>query len=232
MAPFATIYSSVAFRHPRIVKGLAAANINGLEVEIPPDFEYGVTNKTPKYLAKFPQGKIPTLETPDGFCLSESTAIAYFLADSGPKREQLLGRDTRERALIQQWVSFSDLEIFETTLPLLLMQLGRSPYDEAAVTRKEGNARRALTYLNGHLKGRKWLVKDDEVTLADLSVGGALSIAFKYYLDKEARAEFPEIPRWYTELTKMKEVADAFGVVETDFIETRLSFQPAGKLDF
>ena len=43
-----------------------------------PAFEMGKTNKSPEYLAKFPMGKVPALETADGKTLYESGAIAYY----------------------------------------------------------------------------------------------------------------------------------------------------------
>jgi elongation factor 1-gamma len=64
--------------------------MNGLEIELPP-FTMNETNKTPEFQAKFPLGKVPTFEGADSFCLTESAAIATYLAQSGPKSGQLLG---------------------------------------------------------------------------------------------------------------------------------------------
>ncbi|KAI3755156.1 hypothetical protein L1987_54951 [Smallanthus sonchifolius] len=43
------------------------------------NFELGVTNLTPEFLKMNPIGKIPVLETPDGFVF-ESNAIARYVA--------------------------------------------------------------------------------------------------------------------------------------------------------
>lgn len=67
------------------------AEMNGLEIEIPP-FTMRETNTTPEFLAKFPLGKVPAFEGADGFLLTESLAIAYYVAQAGPKADQLLGK--------------------------------------------------------------------------------------------------------------------------------------------
>ena len=45
----------------RACKVLIAAQYSGVEVKVvsePPEFQLGVTNKTPEFLAKFPLGKV------------------------------------------------------------------------------------------------------------------------------------------------------------------------------
>src|SRR3569833_3353387 len=89
--------------------------------------EPGVTNKTSWYLAKFPLGKIPGCESRDGaFTLVESNAIAQYLAERGPKKQQLLGATAEERALVSQWIFFFVLlfVLFFVSLVVLLF-LGR-----------------------------------------------------------------------------------------------------------
>lgn len=56
----------------------AVAAFAGLSVDLPENYTHFETNKTPDFLAKFPHGKIPALETKDGFKLFESTAIARY----------------------------------------------------------------------------------------------------------------------------------------------------------
>ena len=48
-------------------------------------------------------GKVPALETSDGFKLFESRAIARFLAESG--NHEIYPQDTKQRALVEQWIS-------------------------------------------------------------------------------------------------------------------------------
>ncbi|KAF2498478.1 glutathione S-transferase [Lophium mytilinum] len=210
--PFATLYTTPNFLHARTTKALAAAHLNSLPLHLPPDFIFGTTNRTPAFLAKFPMGKIPALETATGFYLSEATAIAHYLADSGPKRLQLLGSSPEERAEIQMWISLSDSEIFPNMGAVMGPMMGTAAYDAGVVERGEEAYLRAVRRVETHLKGRKWLVNQNAgPSLADLSVASALFWPFKFMLDGEARGEFPETVGWYTRLLEVEEVREGFG---------------------
>ena len=58
--------------------------------------------RTPDFLEKNPNGRIPLLELADGVCLSESGAILNFLAEGTP----FLPDDGLERARVLQWMFF------------------------------------------------------------------------------------------------------------------------------
>jgi hypothetical protein len=64
------------------IKSVAA--LGGLELEIVADYKHFEDNKKPDFLAKFPHGKIPALEGPNGFNLTEGAAIARYRACSLP----------------------------------------------------------------------------------------------------------------------------------------------------
>ncbi|KAI5448690.1 hypothetical protein KIW84_015912 [Lathyrus oleraceus] len=63
-------------------KILIAAEYVGVKVELAPDFQMGVSNKTPHFLKLNPIGKVPVLETPEG-AVFESNAIARHVARLG-----------------------------------------------------------------------------------------------------------------------------------------------------
>ena len=63
----------------RAFKSLIAAEYNGVDIKVP-KFELGKDNQTPTFLAKSPQGKVPVLETANGGVITESNAIARFVA--------------------------------------------------------------------------------------------------------------------------------------------------------
>ena len=56
---------------------MSAAALSGLEIDTP-SFEFGVTNKSPEFIQKFPLAKIPVFEDNEGFKLIEGTAIARY----------------------------------------------------------------------------------------------------------------------------------------------------------
>src|SRR5216683_6910910 len=65
------------------------------------DILKGVT-RTPEFLAKFPNGRIPAVEFDDGKLLFESNAIIAYFADG----TALLPDDNFERAKVMQWLFF------------------------------------------------------------------------------------------------------------------------------
>ncbi|KAH7002631.1 glutathione S-transferase [Ilyonectria destructans] len=220
MAPFATLHTLVGEQHLHVLKIQAAANINSLLIETPSHFVMHESNKTAEFLAKFPLGKIPALETASGFCLTESSAIAYFISDSGPRREQLLGSDVEERALVQQWIFFADEMLQPSLLPLLLPHLGRANYDENIEMVKVKELHRWLKYLEEHLEGREWLVSNTTgPSLADLSVGSSMAFGFRHYIDMDMRNDYPRLEAWYKRLVRIPEVKDGF--VDVTLVEKR-----------
>ena len=60
---------------------------------------FGETNKSAEFLKKFPLGKVPAFEGSDGLILTESNAIAYYVAND----ELRGGSDATARA--QVWTS-------------------------------------------------------------------------------------------------------------------------------
>lgn len=76
------------------IKSVAA--LGGLELEIVADYKHYEDNKKPDFLAKFPHGKIPALEGPNGFNLTEGAAIARYRASSLPldrRSLDVIGKD-------------------------------------------------------------------------------------------------------------------------------------------
>ena len=171
------------------------------------------TNKTPEFLEKFPLGKIPSFETPSGFRLTEANAIAYYLCESGPKKDQLLGATPEERALVHQWVFFASEHLNRTILALVRPVLGIVPHDPRVEEEDLKDLRRWMEYLNGYLKGRHWILPKSETgpSLADLAVAKSLRIGFKWYLDEDARKGYPNIMEWWNGVLSVLEVEKAFG---------------------
>lgn len=58
--------------------------------------------RTPEFLAKNPNGRIPTLQLEDGTFLAESGAIIWYLAEGTP----LAPKDRKARAETLQWMFF------------------------------------------------------------------------------------------------------------------------------
>ncbi|KAK4447164.1 hypothetical protein QBC34DRAFT_132720 [Podospora aff. communis PSN243] len=232
MAPFGTIYTMMKpVIHPRTRLALAVATIASQEITTP-DFAFGTDNKSPTYLSKFPLGKIPGFEGADGFLLTESNAIAQYLADTAPDpamRDQLLGSTAQERAKVQQWLWFSFQHLEPSLNTLCLWRYGDGQYgkyDADAEEKAQGDLRRWFTYLESEVEraGRegKWLAGTSGVSLGDLAVCGQFYIGFMLYVDEEMRTrEFPGLRRYYERVLRAVPEVGYLYDLEGKWVEVR-----------
>lgn len=208
MAPIGTIYSYPG--NFRVQRAHVIADLNGLELK-DAEFQMGVTNKSPEFLAKFPLGKVPAFEGADGFCLTEGAAISTYIAGSGPKAPQLLGTDLKTKALIAEWTLFTETEIVANATPALIAMFGLIPYDEASQGVSAERFERALGKVEATVKsGKKYLV-GEELTLADLMVVSALYMAGGPIFDAEMRAKVPATIEYVKGISSIPEFAKFFG---------------------
>ncbi|KLU83013.1 hypothetical protein MAPG_02080 [Magnaporthiopsis poae ATCC 64411] len=209
MAPFATIYSYPENRRVKSAQVLAA--MNGLELNVP-TFEFGVANQTPEFLAKFPLGKVPAMETADGLCLTESVAICAHVAASGPLADQLLGKTVAERSQILRWSIYAETEIASHTTPIFLgYVLKLYPGSPAAYDTGVAGYQRAVLALDAALKdGRSFLV-GDKLSMADAIIAGAIFFTSTFLLDAEMAKEAPNVVRYMTGLSAIPEIKNVFG---------------------
>ncbi|KAJ1952644.1 Elongation factor 1-gamma [Linderina pennispora] len=159
--------------HYRSFKVRITAELLGLDLELTPNFKKGTTNKTDDYLAKFPVGKFPAFVGSDGFTVSDSNAIAYYLAglkDDSP----LLGSTHKENTKIMQYVLFAESEILQATHAWQKPTQGSLPYFKPA----------------GYLVG-------DRLTVADVIMACDLHPLFTEYLDAHRRQQYPEVTRYF-----------------------------------
>ncbi|CAL0300764.1 unnamed protein product [Lupinus luteus] len=191
-------------------KALIAAEYNGVQLQLLPDFEMGVSNKTPQFLNMNPLGKVPVLETPHA-PVFESNAIARYVARSNP-HTSLLGSSPIQQAHVDQWIDFSSFEIDANILKLLYPRLGYAPYlapvDEAA----NGALKRALGALNTHLASNTYLV-GHTVTLADIITTVNLYLGFTKVFVKSFTSEFPHVERYFWTLVNQPNFRKVLGQV-------------------
>ncbi len=67
-------------------------------------------HQTPEFRRKNPLSLVPVVEFPDGKLLRESMAICRYIEDLHPE-PNLFGRDSWERAQIEQWNRHAELEL-------------------------------------------------------------------------------------------------------------------------
>ncbi|KAI1267170.1 glutathione S-transferase [Xylariaceae sp. FL1019] len=196
------------------------AKMNGLELEFP-EFTMRETNTTEEFKAKFPLGKVPAFESADGLCLSESIAIATYAARSGPAANQLLGADPKTEALISQWVSFAECEIWNGVFPPLAMSVMKfMPLDEQRFDSCISATERCFKRLEVALQGGKKYLVGDKLTMADLFVTSMFWFSFKYIVDAEMRKELPNVVAYAKSFAEKPEFKELYG--ELEMCETRL----------
>jgi len=156
---------------------LLAAEL-GLELErVALDFRQG-DYRAPAYLAKNPNGKIPTLEDGD-FVLWESHAILKYLAAKKPERA-LVPADARGAALVDQWLFWWTSGV-ETGLNLLLVErmikpfLGKPGRDASIMAEAQALLDRFLPILDAQLEAREYVLGD--LTVVDFAMGAQLDVA-------------------------------------------------------
>lgn len=185
---------------PRAFKVIAVANYLGIDIAIRRlDFFKG-EHKTPEYAALNPNMLMPTLRDGD-YVLWESNAIMQYLAGQRPQ-SGLLPSDERGRLDVTRW-QFWDLAHWDPAVAILLIErfvkpkiLGVSDTDQAAIVRGTEMFDRAARVLDGHLKGRKYIV-GDTLTLADFAIGAPLNYAGEGCYPLEP---YDEIRRWHAGL--------------------------------
>ncbi|MGI9205786.1 MAG: glutathione S-transferase family protein [Woeseiaceae bacterium] len=119
--------------------------------------------RTPEFLTKNPNGRIPLLELPDGRHLAESNAILCFLADGS----EFFGSDAWERAKVLQWMFFEQYshEPYIATSRFIIKYLGNPPDKQADLQQKKAGGESALA------------VMDQQLLTSDYVAGGRFTIA-------------------------------------------------------
>jgi len=130
------------------------------------DITQGAT-RTPEFLAKNPNGRIPLLEVaPDEF-LAESNAILFYLSEG----TAFLPTDRWERAQVLQWMCFEQYshEPNIATVRFWVHYTELTPERRAAIEQKRPLGYAALDVMERHLAGHRFFV-GERYTIADIAL--------------------------------------------------------------
>ncbi|MCP5018594.1 MAG: glutathione S-transferase family protein [Ketobacter sp.] len=146
--------------------------------------------RTPEFLAKNPNGKIPLLELADGRCLSESNAILNFLASDS----DLLPKDYFQLAKVHQWQFFEQYshEPFVAVARFISKYLGLPEARRADFESKQEGGNSALSVMETQLMKTPYLV-GDKLTTADITLYGYTHVAHEGGFDL---SKYPAIQSW------------------------------------
>ncbi|MEJ5081871.1 MULTISPECIES: glutathione S-transferase family protein [unclassified Ochrobactrum] len=122
------------------------------------------STRTPEYLAKNPNGKVPLLELEDGRFIAESNAILLHLAEG----TAYLPKDAYERALVYQWLFFEQY----SHEPYVAVRRALMVYPERA---SDATPERLASTLEGGDKALS--VMETQLKKTPFLAGDALSIA-------------------------------------------------------
>jgi len=122
--------------------------------------------RTPEFLARNPNGRIPLLEIDDHTYLAESGAILHYLAEGSA----FLPADHFAHAQVLQWMFFEQYD-HEPNIAVarFWLHLGGTAPDAQALAAKQEGGRRALAAMEGHLASRAFLVAE-RFTIADIAL--------------------------------------------------------------
>ncbi len=130
------------------------------------DIDRGET-RTPEFLRKNPNGRIPVFELEDGRCLAESNAILVYLAEG----TRFLPEERFERALVLQWLFFEQYS-HEPNIATLRYWITHRLLDDDRRAQIEGKRRcgyAALDVMERHLEGRRYFI-GERYTVADIAL--------------------------------------------------------------
>jgi len=151
-------------------------------------------NREPAYLAKNPNGLVPTLEEEDGFVLWESNAIVRYLA-AKHRAGVLEPADPHARARANAWMDWQ-LSVAAPAISDAFMGLIRTPPEKrnhAAIEESKKRTTAAMTILDGEL-GNSAYVAGAAFTYGDIPVA---VMAYRYRALVPERPTLPHFERWY-----------------------------------
>lgn len=153
------------------------------------DIMQGAT-RTPGFLTKNPNGRIPTLELDDGACLAESNAILWYLAEG----TRFVPAERLARARMLQWMFFEQYshEPYIAVVRHWVAHLGKTPENEPQLPMRKERGYQALGVMESHLKDHAFFA-GPAYTIADMALYAYTHVAPEGGFDL---GRYPGIQRW------------------------------------
>ncbi len=153
------------------------------------DIDAGKT-RTPEFLQRNPNGRIPTLELDDGTNLAESNAILWYLAEGTP----FVPADRLGRAQVLQWMFFEQYshEPYVATPRYIVKHLPPDHPRRAELPDRLARGRAALAVMEAHLEARQFFV-GKRYSIADIALYAYTHVAHEGGHDL---APYPQVNAW------------------------------------
>ena len=181
------------------LKVRATARIAGVELELVPTDIFAGATLTDEYSAINPMREVPVLELDDGRLLTESNAIALYLAEGTP----LVPEGTADRAQVHRWLFF-ERAFTPAVGGLRFVRLtGReAAVPDGMLAEMQRNGKRCLRTLEVHLEGRSF-VAADALTVADVVLWAYAHVAHEGGFDVG-----PKVQAWIERVSSSPGVVD------------------------
>ena len=185
-----------------------------------------IATKQEEFSKEFPLKKCPALiNKAQGIYLTETIAICNYIIKTFAKEpeeiKKLLGSTILEESEILRWESLSVSDFLNREVEYIGPLIGMMPYDAVAHEKAKKAFDVVVQIYEDHLKNHRFLV-GDHITLADLSSVSSFFFGFAFALDENWSKHYPNITRWYGEVTKSEYVSSFF----SDKQQVKVSPQP------
>jgi glutathione S-transferase len=167
-------------------------------------------NNEAEYLAKNPNGLVPTLEEEDGFLLWESNTIVRYLA-AKHKAGVLEPADLRGRALASKWMDWQ-LSVAGPAITPVFWGMIRTPPEKRNHTAIEEGKKKttaAMSMMDAQL-GKTAYLAGDAFSYGDIPVG---IMAYRYRQLVPDRPPLRNFERWYAAISSRPAFKDQVGSV-------------------
>jgi len=159
-------------------------------------------HKQPGYRAVSPYAQVPALILDDGTNITESRAICTYFEGIFPE-PNLMGRDPKEKALIEMWDRRVELMFFiqfagwfRNAHPAMApLEVPQSP---EAAAKSEKAAKKMVERLNEHLANNEF-VAADRFSIADITL--YITCGFCRVMKWAPHKELPNLGRWHEAMT-------------------------------
>ena len=153
------------------------------------DIDKGLT-RTPEFLKRNPNGRIPTLELDDGTYLPESNAILWYLAEGS----SFVPATQLGRAQVLQWMFFEQYshEPYVATPRYICRHFPADHPRRAELPGRLEKGHAALKVMDGHLATRQFFV-NERYSIADIALYAYTHVAPDGGLELTA---YPKVREW------------------------------------
>ena len=192
------LYTAQRAPNPRrVLMFIHEKAITGIEL-VPVDLNAG-EHKGAAYRALNPVATVPTLELPDGRCLSETRAICSYLEGLQPE-PNLMGRDFAERAFIEmhdrrvEWYWLLPIANCVRHTHPGLATLERPQFADFGRSQGE-KVRERARWLDEQLAAQPWMA-GERFTIADITAFCAIEFARGLMKFKPGEEGFAALQAW------------------------------------